>query len=688
MDPVFKRKGTITDFSNDKEKDEKLNKINELLTAAGYARARLPNLEPLDKILGGITWSLTSCFVDVEFEFKEEMSIGEKIKVSEKITKALKKANCPIIINPVQLQGLDLGAIFPLIQWLVKNMHETQDQKNEQIRKIALTYTKVNFESTKKKTKNDNDSKFDLFADKFNSIKYDYLISGRKFRAVNAKSTLPYNDELRVYLTLLEYGMKNDISFMKSFIELLKKKNMIKGNSVNTQVPQSNLSNQLSEKITLDQNEGSDVFSNRQKSQTISNNFKLGNPLTSKISDPLQVSDSKEGKDNTVNVKERSRGFSITQSTNVEISEGEKNEVDLILSSSEYGVHKIEDSNNNKIQASILDEILNNNLDSVLAEIEKFEEEKNDSFDKLKFMVKEKERLNNVKLNILKQNESYQTEFDALNSDYKLISNKLSQLTSQCDSVQEEIRKNETQLLKLENKIKESNFSKEKFELITEKIEQKEALKEEITKLKAYCKEERVKLEQKLEAMHKKKEKMNSDENVQVFDEIDQNYNTELNNLLTKKQSLFEENRVINVLLRKIQVNPSKLELLQYQKRFEELYEQINIVNEKNRELINEINSKEEVKMLLQQKLQTFVDLKEVYTNLKSKKDKENFKKTLEDVFNNVLESSKKSSIKPGNLGKELETLKEKVIVHQEYEQKYMKLVKEYNREYNKLYSK
>ncbi len=161
-----------------------------------------------------------------------------------------------------------------------------------------------------------------------------------------------------------------------------------------------------------------------------------------------------------------------------------------------------------------------------------------------------------------------------------------------------------------------------------------------------------------------------------------------MNNLLQKKQSLFEENRVINVLLRNIQVNPSKLELLQYQKRFEELYDQINIVNEKNRELINEINSKEEVKMLLQEKLQTFVDLKEVYTNLKSKKDKENFKKTLEDVLNNVLESSKKSSVKPANLAKELETLKEKVIVHQEYEQKYMKLVKEYNREYNKLYSK
>ena len=59
------------------------------------------------------------------------MSIGEKIKVSEKIIKALKTVNCPISINPVQLQGLDLEAIFTLIQWLVKNMHETQEATNE-----------------------------------------------------------------------------------------------------------------------------------------------------------------------------------------------------------------------------------------------------------------------------------------------------------------------------------------------------------------------------------------------------------------------------------------------------------------------------------------------------------------------------------------------------------------------------
>ena len=58
-------------FNLDKEKTEKMNKINELLIAAGYSRARIPSLSNLDKVLGGFTWGLTSCFYEVEIDFKD-----------------------------------------------------------------------------------------------------------------------------------------------------------------------------------------------------------------------------------------------------------------------------------------------------------------------------------------------------------------------------------------------------------------------------------------------------------------------------------------------------------------------------------------------------------------------------------------------------------------------------------------
>lgn len=653
MEPLFKRKTTIKEiFNNDKEKEEKLNKITELLTAAGYARARLPNLEPLDKILGGITWSLTSCFFEVEFEFKEEMSIGEKVKVSEKITKALKQANCPISINPIQLQGLDLDAIYVLIQWLVKNMHETRDEKNDLTRKIALTYSNVNISKVEKHIDNIGDNLSKRFSDVFNKTKYDYLISGRQLRTINAKANLKYNDELRVYLTLLEYGLNKDLSFQKTLIELLRKNNMIKTDNT--------------------------------KSTTIT--------LTSPVNPLSSIVDSHNSDQN-----EKSRSFSIVNNksndnSKQELTENQKKELHSIISTDQYGIEKIEkpthSNKSNKIQASILEEILNNNITNITSEILKFEEsEKNDSFDKLKFIVKEKERLNNVKVNIHQQIELYNKEFNILTEENSVLLEKLKELSSTNKTINKEITNSSSQLSKLEEKIKASNYSKEKFEMVSEKIEQRETLKEEISKFKVYCKEERVKLESKLESIDKKKNKMNSEENQIMFDEIDMNYNEELNNLLQKKQNLFEENKLINILLRKIQVNPSKLELLQYQKRFEELYEQINIVSEKNREMINESNSKEEVLKLLNQKMQTFIDLREVYKNLKSKKDKENFKNTLQEVLENVEESAKRSSNKPTALRKDVDSLKSKLIQHQEYEQKYMRLVKEYNREYNRIYS-
>lgn len=42
-------------FNLEQEKAEKIRKINELLVAAGYSRARIPSLSNLDKILGGFT---------------------------------------------------------------------------------------------------------------------------------------------------------------------------------------------------------------------------------------------------------------------------------------------------------------------------------------------------------------------------------------------------------------------------------------------------------------------------------------------------------------------------------------------------------------------------------------------------------------------------------------------------------
>lgn len=634
---------------SDPERIEKMNKISELLTAAGYARARIPSLSDLDKILGGITWGLTSCFYDVEFEFKDEMSLGEKVRVSEKITKALKNAKCPYSINPVQLQGLDVNSIFTVIQWLVKLLHENRDERNQLSKKIATSYCGINI-IKKSSNKEQVDQEASRYGAAVNKVKYEILSEGRQLRALGIKSNLQYNEELRVYFTLMEYGIKKDLNFQKSLLDLLKKKNMIHTTSDDSQ-------------------------STRGKSTTVTS--KSAKPTY----DPLTGGEAPKSK-----IEESASKFQQVQAPANEISESEIKEMDALLNNN--GLEAIK-NDSLKIEASIIEEIFSNNMEQVLSEIQKYEQlEKNEKFDSIKLIIKEKERLQNIKKNIEQQTVLYEAENEKLNEDLAYLDGRFKQAAAHIEKSRSEFENNEVQLNKLEEKIKTSAYATNDFLEISGKIEKRENLKDEINKFKTFCKEEKDKLELLFEATEKRKLKMNSEENQQAFEEIDVNYNVEVSKLLQKKQALFDENKIINLLTRKIQVNPSKLELVQYQKRFEELYEQINLVNEKNRELINEINSKEEVKMLLQQKLDTFVQLKTFYKDLKSKKEKESFKASLDGVQSGVADSATRSGNRLNQLHKDLEQAKNDFVQKQEYEQNYMKLVKEYNREYNKLYSK
>ena len=63
---------------------EQMQKIQDMLVAAGYFRARL-NIDPFDKILGAMCWCITGSNYDVDIEFEDDLTMGQKIKLSEKI---------------------------------------------------------------------------------------------------------------------------------------------------------------------------------------------------------------------------------------------------------------------------------------------------------------------------------------------------------------------------------------------------------------------------------------------------------------------------------------------------------------------------------------------------------------------------------------------------------------------------
>uniref|UniRef100_A0A8D8Q915 Coiled-coil domain-containing protein 93 n=1 Tax=Cacopsylla melanoneura TaxID=428564 RepID=A0A8D8Q915_9HEMI len=132
----------------DEEQSKKLEEISDLLVAAGYFRAQIKGVSPFDKVVGGICWCIDSCNVDIDAEllFQEDLSIGQKISLTEKIVVVLPEMKCPHFIEPHQIQGLDFIHIFPVIQWLVKRAMESREERQEYLCSLAVNKFHAQFE--------------------------------------------------------------------------------------------------------------------------------------------------------------------------------------------------------------------------------------------------------------------------------------------------------------------------------------------------------------------------------------------------------------------------------------------------------------------------------------------------------------------------------------------------------------
>ena len=112
--------------------------IIELLVAAGYFRARITGLTTFDKVVGGMAWCMTASSVEVDVVFVENASIGQKIKIGESIERALVRMKCPHPLQAHQIQGLDYGALFPVVQWLVKRAYTFREEIAEAMRRSSV----------------------------------------------------------------------------------------------------------------------------------------------------------------------------------------------------------------------------------------------------------------------------------------------------------------------------------------------------------------------------------------------------------------------------------------------------------------------------------------------------------------------------------------------------------------------
>ncbi|XP_034417070.1 coiled-coil domain-containing protein 93 [Cyclopterus lumpus] len=193
----------------DEEQSVKLAETLELLLAAGYFRARIKGLSPFDKVVGGMTWCITTCNfdIDVDLLFQENSTIGQKIALTEKIVSVLPKMKCPHRLEPHQIQGLDFIHIFPVIQWLVKRAIETREEMGDYVRAYSISQ----FQKTHSLPE---DEEFLQRKDEAARTVLDVLEvykPQRKYRRQRDAGQL-LDEESRVHSTLLEYGRRYGFS--------------------------------------------------------------------------------------------------------------------------------------------------------------------------------------------------------------------------------------------------------------------------------------------------------------------------------------------------------------------------------------------------------------------------------------------------------------------------------------------
>ena len=335
------------------------------------------------------------------------------------------------------------------------------------------------------------------------------------------------------------------------------------------------------------------------------------------------------------------------------------------------------------IDNNALNEIFMENLDKIAKEVQSYEnEESRSKVDKLTLLGNEKKRLGGMLLTTLNRIAEIESDIQSKQRLTEKVENEISELALKVAESKESLEKNEKRLKKSDEKISELASSKEIQELVEEKVKDREDYKTSIKEFKQRCKDEQEKLEKELAQLEKQSKKLEEKENIKTFDEIDSFYSKEFSNLNAKKKDLSEENKEITSLTRKIQLTPSRLEMLQYQKRFQELYNEINKISELNKKYIADFNNKTEIIELFEQKLDMFKQVANAYKNLTSKEDKLDFKNTLSEIVKNVGDSITQVVQRNKKLINENEDLSAELKILQGKESIYLKLVKEYNKEY------
>ncbi|XP_004626422.2 coiled-coil domain-containing protein 93 isoform X2 [Octodon degus] len=593
----------------DEEQNVKLTEILELLVAAGYFRARIKGLSPFDKVVGGMTWCITTCTfdIDVDLLFQENSTIGQKIALSEKIVSVLPRMKCPHQLEPHQIQGMDFIHIFPVVQWLVKRAIETKEEMGDYIRSYSISQFQKNYSLPE-------DDDFVKRKDK--AIKTVVNLSDvykprRKYKRQQGAEEL-LDEESRIHATLLEYGRRYGFSRQNKIEKAEDKKTLPAGLST-------------TEKADVHEEEELQA-AEEQRIQS----------LMTKM---------------TAMANEESR---LTASSVGQIVGLCSAEIKQIVS--EYAEKQSELS----------------------AE---------ESPEKLGTSQLHRRKIISLNKQIL-QKTKHLEELQANHTNLQARYNERKKMLTELKSHSEKLDKQQAALEKIESKADPSILQN-----LRALVAMNENLKSQEQEFKAHCREEMTRLQQEIESLKAERapdEKTLSNggpdgvlTSVMTHNEdLDRRYNMEKEKLYKIRLLQARRNREIAILHRKIDEVPSRAELIQYQKRFIELYRQISAVHKETKQFFTLYNTLDDKKVYLEKEISLLNSIHENFSQaMASSAARDQFLRQMEQIVEGIKQSRMKMEKKKQENKMRRDQLNDQYLELLEKQRLYFKTVKEFKEE-------
>ncbi|XP_045143344.1 coiled-coil domain-containing protein 93 isoform X1 [Echinops telfairi] len=602
----------------DEEQNVKLTEILELLVAAGYFRARIKGLSPFDKVVGGMTWCITTCNfdVDVDLLFQENSTIGQKIALSEKIVSVLPRMKCPHQLEPHQIQGMDFIHIFPVVQWLVKRAIETKEEMGDYIRSYSISQ----FQKTYSLPEDDDFMKRKAKAIKTVVDIADVYKPRRKYRRQRGAEEL-LDEESRIHATLLEYGRATDCWMKYGFSRQSKTE---KCEDKKAPLP-SGLS--VAEKAEA-QEEDELQAAEEQRIQS------LMTKMTAMATEETRLSASSVGQ--------------IVGLCSAEIKQ-------MV---SEYAEKQSELS----------------------AE---------DSPEKLGGSQLQRRKIISLNKQIL-QKTKHLEELQANHANLQAKYCERKKTLAELQSHSEKLDKEQAALEKIEAQADPSILQN-----LRALVAMNENLKSQEQEFKAHCREELTRLQQDIETLKAERapggegKTPTSEEppgdlsSVMTHnDDLDRRYTMEKEKLYKIRLLQARRNREIAILHRKTEEVPSRAELLQYQKRFIELYGQISAVHKETKQFFTLYNTLDDKKVYLEKEISLLNSIHENFSQaMASSAARDQFLRQMEQIVEGIKQSKMKMEKKKQENKMRRDQLNDQYLELLEKQRLYFKTVKEFKEE-------